>query len=460
MTTSSLASLETGLNRRIWQTDLDRVPRWQAWLIQAARMLFAIGRDLSRGQLSLHAMSLVYTTLLSLVPLLAVSFSVLKGFGVHNQVEPILVQVLSPLGSQSDEIAEQLIGYVDNTNVGVLGSLGLAFLIYSVISLVSKIELVFNYTWHVDKQRAFAQSVSQYLTVLLIGPVLFFSALGATASLRSNTFVQKLTGIEPFGLILDAGSQVLPYVLIVLAFTFVYTFVPNTRVRVGAALIGALVAGVLWQSVGYVFATFMANSTRYAAIYSSLAIAILFMMWIYIAWLILLVGASIAFYTQFPEFRTTRSRDLRLSNRLREQVALCIATEIARRHQYGHPPCNAEALARQLRLPFTNVVNLLHMLSQGGFVVTTGDDPPRYIPAQSPTNIEVNALLSSIRRYGEEEAAASSPHCSADVVTLQETLDQAVEARLATMSLAELAIDLEHRSANTGDGATATSSEH
>jgi membrane protein len=442
MAQPELASLGTKLDRLIWQTDLDQVPRWRAALTQAARLLYAISRDLSTGQLALHAMSLVYTTLLSLVPLLAVSFSVLKGFGVHNQVEPILVQVLSPLGSQSDEIAEQLVGYVDNTNVGVLGSLGLAFLLYSVVSLVSKIEFVFNYTWHVEKQRTFTQRVSQYLSVLLIGPVLFFAALGATASLRSSEVIQKLSAVEPFGLMLDTGAQMLPYVLIVLAFTFAYTFVPNTRVKLGPAVIGALIAGLLWQSLGYVFATFMASSTRYAAIYSGLAIAILFMIWVYIAWSILLIGASIAFYTQFPEFLATRSRDLRLSNRLREQVALCIAAQIASRYQSGQAPFHEEELAKRLRLPVTNVRNILRMLSEAGFVVSTAGDPAGYVPSQAPENIAVSALLSSIRKYGERETAATSPHCSAEVIALQEAIDHTIDDKFATTSLADLALRL------------------
>lgn len=449
---SILSTARTRLNHWVWQTDLESLPGWRSALVQGARLVYAVGRDLTNGQLSLHAMSLVYTTLLSLVPLLAVSFSVLKGFGVHNQVKPILQQALAPLGDKSEEITAQLIGYVDNTNVGVLGSVGLAFLLYSVVSLISKIELVFNYTWHVDDQRGVAKRISQYLGVLLIGPLLLFSALGATASMQSTRLVQRLVAIEPFGLLLDSGAHLLPYLLVVLAFTFTYSFVPNTRVKLRSALIGALAAGLLWQSAGYIFATFMANSTRYTAIYSGLAILILFMIWIYIAWLILLIGASIAFYTQFPEFLSTRSRNLRLSNRLRERVALCIAAEIAARHQQGDPPCDAEQLAGSMHLPITNVRNLLTMLASGGFILATADQPPRYVPAQAPARLPVSELLLSIRRYDEGEQGGALPRCSPTIVDLQARLDQALEDSLAAMSLAELAERVASAEASTSAG--------
>lgn len=144
----------------LWSRRLDEMPPWQALPIWLGRLIYALVRDLTQGYLSLQAMSLVYTTILALVPLLAVTFSVLKGFGVHNQLEPLLLKVLAPLGEGGVEITTQIIGFVDNMRVGVLGSVGLALLIYTVISLVQKIEQVFNFTWRVSTQRSFSQRFS------------------------------------------------------------------------------------------------------------------------------------------------------------------------------------------------------------------------------------------------------------------------------------------------------------
>ncbi|WP_295882482.1 YihY/virulence factor BrkB family protein [uncultured Thiohalocapsa sp.] len=422
----------------LWDDPADLSP-WQLHLRLPLRMAHAIGRDLAAGRLTLQAMSLVYTTLLSLVPLLAVSFSVLKGFGVHNQLEPMLLQALHPLGAGAQEVATRLIDYVDNTNVRVLGAVGLAVLLWSVLSLISKIEQVFNMTWRVAEQRPLAERFSRYLSVLLVGPVLLFSAVAASASVRRNALVQQIADIEVLGWLLQIAESLLPYALITLAFTFVYNFVPNTRVRLVPSVIGALLGGVLWLMAGNLFAQFMAGSTRYAAIYSSLAILILFMIWLYIAWLIVLVGANIAFYLQYPEYLASRDRDLRLSNRLRERLALLLLAAIVRRHYASDEAADAETLSHGLGMPLTNVRKLLHMLADGGYLVATATSPPRYVPAQAPEQVAVRRVLRYVRRFGEEPGVRLDLPPGTAVAGVEDRLQRAIDEALGEMTLKDLA---------------------
>ncbi|MBT8406355.1 MAG: YihY family inner membrane protein, partial [Deltaproteobacteria bacterium] len=311
--------VEAVLRQRIWEGDLSSLPWWKNWLSKVLRMFYVVIRDLLEGQLTLRAMSLVYTTLLAMVPLLAVSFSVLKGLGVHNQIEPLLLNFLKPMGERGVEMTSRIIGFVDGVKAGVLGTLGLAFLIYTVISLIQKIELACNDTWHVSRSRPLAQKFSDYLSVILIGPVLVFSALGITASVMSTAVVQKIVAIKVFGSLLELGTKLVPYLLMIAAFTFVYIFVPNTRVRFRSALTGGLVAGVLWEASGWGFASFVVKSAKYTAIYSGFAVIIMFMIWLYLSWLIVLVGASVAYYHQHPESMTAHRRELQLSNRTQER---------------------------------------------------------------------------------------------------------------------------------------------
>jgi len=154
-------------HRHIWESPLESRPPWQRGLINGLRIIQLLIRDLAEGQITLRAMGLVYTTLLSMVPLLAVSFSVLKGFGVHNQVRPLLLKLLEPLGEKGVEITDQIITFVDNVQVGVLGAVGLALLFYTVISLLQKVERAFNYTWRVSRPRPLSQRFSDYLSVIL-----------------------------------------------------------------------------------------------------------------------------------------------------------------------------------------------------------------------------------------------------------------------------------------------------
>ncbi|MGB5535475.1 MAG: YihY/virulence factor BrkB family protein, partial [Thiogranum sp.] len=247
---------------QLWCDDLREVSNARRWIIVPVRLLVVLARQLIKGQLNLRAMSLVYTTLLSIVPLLAVSFSVLKGFGVHNQIEPLLMNFLQPLGPKGKELSDSIIGFVENVRVGVLGSLGLVFLLYTVVSLIQKVESSFNYVWQVDQLRGFAQRFSSYMSVVLIGPVLVFTALGVTATAMNNTMVQGLMSVEPFGDLIVLFSKLVPYLLVIAAFIFIYMFMPNTRVKFLPAFVGGVVAGILWQSSGWAFAAFIATSSN------------------------------------------------------------------------------------------------------------------------------------------------------------------------------------------------------
>lgn len=434
-----LDHLGNRFDRLLWDTDLTRLPGWQGRLVLVARMVFAVSRDLTQGYLSLQAMSLVYTTLLSLVPLLAVSFSVLKGFGVHNEIEPLLLNALAPLGEQGREISARIIEFVDKMKVGVLGSVGLVVLLYTVISLIQKIEQVFNYTWRVDRARPFANRFSQYLSVLLIGPVLLFSALAVTASIGRHAYVQNVMAIEPLGRLVELAGRLAPYALISLAFAFVYVFVPNTRVRLKSALIGALVAGALWQGVGWLFTKFMVESTQYAAIYSSLAILILFMIWIYLAWLILLVGASVAFYHQHPEFLSTPSHEPRLSNRMKERLGLLAAGYIARAHYAGDPPWCTETLSKALHCPGTTMERVLGILERGGFVLRTAEDPPRFVPSQAPEGVPLKALFDLVRCCEETGRGCRDLNPRPGISEIEGAVDDAIARALEGRTLRDLA---------------------
>ena len=415
----------------IWQGNLRAMRRPRRTLIHILRLLYVTLRDLMGGQLNLRAMSLVYTTLLSLVPLIAVSFSVLKGFGVHNQVEPILFNFLAPLGPRGIEVGEQIIGFVDNVKAGVLGSIGLAFLLYTVISLIQKIEESFNYVWQVERLRSLSRRFSNYLSVILVGPLLVFTALGITASVMSLEIVQQLMATEPLGRLFTMAARLMPYLLVCLAFTFIYVFIPNTRVKLGAAVAGALIGGILWQSTGWAFATFIASSTRYAAIYSGFAILILLLIWMYLSWVILLLGAQVAFYVQNPQYLVREPVRLTLSSRVKERLGLDVMYHVARNHYRNQEPWTLDALTDRLRVPGEPVQQLLGILVKAGFLVETADEPPAYLPRQDIATVTLADLLAGIARAGEtpflrEEDLPPMKAVDRAVMMAREARDQAL----------------------------------
>ena len=249
-----LQQLKDSVDRMIWVPKLAGTEGVRRLGLQFARLVYVITRDVLSGGLNLRAMSLVYTTLLSIVPLLAVSFSVLKVFGVHHEVAPFLRDFFAPLGADGVQLANDIVAFVESVQVGVLGAVGVSLLFYTAASLMYKIEMSLNFVWHIDTLRSFGRRLSGFLSVMLVGPILVFSALGITASLKSTTVVRAIARIEPFGQFLHVLSQLLPYFLVWVAFVFLYLFVPNTRVRFRTALVGGVVAAILWQTAGLFFA--------------------------------------------------------------------------------------------------------------------------------------------------------------------------------------------------------------
>lgn len=434
---TSWQEIKSRFNKVVWDTDLNTLPLIKARLIKFVRIFYAVLKDLSRGQLTLWAMSMVYSTLLSMVPVLALSFSVLRAFGVHNQIEPLLLRLLQPMGEKGVEIANRIIEFVESVNVGVLGAAGLAFLIYTVISLTQKVEDSFNEIWHIPRSRTFAERFSHYLSVILIGPVLVFSALGLTATVMGTSVVQEAVTVEPIGRIVEIIGALMPYILIIGAFSFLYVFLPNTQVHLHAAFAGGVVAGILWQTVGWGFTTFVVTSTKYSAIYSSFAILILFLIWLYLSWLILLVGTDIAFYTQQPEFLSPKKQSPQLSNRLKERLALLIMLRVGSNFYHHRPVLNADSLSHNLEVPSLLILPIVNVLRDKGLLVETADNTSGYIPGADMETISIKNILDAVRDDKDGNFKTTSDKIVDDLI---QQYDQAISGIFEKRNLKELVV--------------------
>lgn len=433
-----MQSASDAVYREIWLRDLAVMSRTKAAAVKLARFLWVLVRDLSDGQLTLRAMGLVYTTLLSLVPLLAFSFALLRAFGAHNQLEPFLNRLLVGLGERGPEITAQIIGFVDNIRVGLLGSVGLVILLYTVISLVQKIEDGFNYAWRVPKGRSLAKRFSGYVSVITVGPLLIFGALGIIGMAQSEAAIAWLLELEFVGVVVALLSRFLPMFMIGVAFTLFYILVPNTRVRFVPALVGGLVAAFLWEFVGSFFASVVVASGRYTAIYATFAAPLLFMLWLYLSWMIVLLGAQVAFYLQNPHFIVPRRGAIELDHALKEHLALAVMYVVARTFRKASPRWTFDAMSRQLHVdhgPLTTVVN---RLMQAGLLVTVGDHDA-YAPGRDPRTITLYEIVDATRHGGALAAhAARGAPAMAAVDAVQASVDCAVRDALGARTLADL----------------------
>ena len=404
-------------------------------LATVLRYLYAVLRDVMSGQLTLRSMSLVYTTLLSIVPLLAFSFSVLKGLGVHKQLESRLFAVLEPLGEKGIEITSQLMTIVNSVNGSVLGGIGLAFFVYTAISMVQKIEESFNYVWYVSKPRSFARRFSEYMLVLLIGPLFIVIAIGMITSLQNDSFVQYLTQNQILGPVLTASSKLTPYMIVGGLFTFLYMYMPNTTVKLKSALVGGFAGGFLWATVGVIFTAFVVNSTRNQAIYASFAIAITALIWLYLNWLVLLIGSQLAFYHQNPAYLRIGRREPRLSNAMRERLALNIMFLIGAAFRGPSQRIKMADLSAALKIPSITLAPITAGLEQSGLLTLTENEDLQ--PGREMTRIPLNDILAVVRVEGET-GSHRDPQWTTAIEILGAELDDALANAVGEKSLSDL----------------------
>lgn len=429
--------VELSLHKRLERLLFDRehpLPRPAEHALELLRYPYALMRDLWQGDLNLRAMGLVYTTLFSLVPLVAFAFAVLKGLGVHRDLEPLLYEFLSPLGDPAFTVTQQVMAFVENASGGVLGALGLAFLLLSILSAVQKVEESFNFAWHVERPRSFMRRAAEYLSLMVIAPIFLVVTFGLIKGMHQQDWMLWLSAHEPFGTLITALGKGGPYLFVTAVFTFLYAFVPNTRVRLRSALGGGLVAGVLWAASGAAFARVVSASSNMVAIYAGFAIFLVALIWIYLSWLILLLGAQLSFYLQQPHYLRAGQAPVRLTSCLRERLALSVMLLVGRDFASGTRRWTLDALAERLAMPAGALGQVVDSLEKAGLVITSEDE--HLLPGRDPAAIGVHAILTAVRDERQYESwllyrARTEPEADA----LAAAIDAAIRERTGELTL-------------------------
>jgi membrane protein len=239
-------------------------------------------------------------------------------------------------------------------------------------------------------------------------------------------------------------SRFMPYALIIGSFSFLYVFVPNTRVRFVAALIGGVFAGILWAGGGSVFTSFVVSMSRYEAIYAGFAIVIVAMIWLYLSWLILLLGAQLAFYVQHPEYLPLGQRTLTASNGMRERLALSTMLLVGRDFDKPGHGWRLEGLASQLRVPRHLLEPVAGALMDAGLLTRTGEH--RLIPARDLRRIGVVAILAAVRSGERDSHHQSDDEWNPIVAAVADDVEGAIRSTVGERTLADL-VDADARTA-------------
>lgn len=419
----------------LWDPRVDELPLVLKLAIKSLRFIYAVLRDVVAGDITLRSMGLVYITILSIVPLIAIIFSILKGFGFHRRLEPIIDNFMLPLGEKGAELTDQIMVFVENVQGNVLAGLGLIMLFVTTISMAQKVEDSFNFVWRVDRPRGLAQRLSEYLSLILIVPIVMVTAAALIGAVESNALVQRIAGVQPFGATLLLISKMAPYLLVVLGFTLLYWFLPNTRVKFYAAVAGGLTGGVLWATTGVVFATFVATSARTLSIYATFAIVILALIWLYLCWLILLVGALVSFYTQNPEHLRLGYRPASMSGRHAEQIALSLMTTAAKAFRDSSDQPTISEVAATLNLPGFLLSPIANRLVSAGLLARTAKD--QLYPQRDPGGIQLKSVFDAVR-MSQSTDVFTGGRWPKLVIDISDRMDSAMDEALGGQSLYEL----------------------
>jgi membrane protein len=420
----------------IWQTQGQPRNRLRRVVHAFSRLLYLSVHGFFDKNLSQRASALTYMSLLALVPVLALAFSLSKGFGLQNAVRAAILDRLA-VGQQ--EVVEKLLAYVDRTDVKALGSIGVLFIIYTAVSVLGRIEKNFNEIWGVTRGRSWSRKFADYLSVLLIAPVLVITATGFNATLTSNRLVGRLMELPFFSGALKTLLGFTPLFAIWVAFTFVYMFVPNTRVRFTAALSAGLFAGTLWHFTQWAFIHFQVGVSRYNAIYGTFASLPVFMVWLQISWIIVLLGCDVAYAVQHLKTYHPPLPEGFLSIAQREQTALLVLLEVVRRFRLGEPPPEEGDVAALAGIPSKLVARIVDQLVDCGLLAKVEAPEEGLLPARDLLEMRVSELLNRFRHQGVSRPAENGEELTRLVREIHGLLEQGwlagLDARVRDLAL-------------------------
>ena len=388
-----------------------------------------------RDRLLLRASALTYFTVLSLVPLLAIVSAILTGLGVtENVVGGIIEQVAAGAPGAAQKIEE----FVGNVNFAGLGTLGAATLFITTILGITNIERALNNIWGVKQERAWSRRLPDYLAVLVVAPLLLGTALSVATSLKSQWILQRLLESALFEKVYDLGLSQAPTLVLAGAFGFLYWFLPNTRVRPVAALLGGLVAAVLVNAAIGVYVGLSIGATRANALYGGFALLPLLFVWIYVFWALVLFGAEIAFAYQNLELYRREVRGARPGPAEHEAIGLRIALEVGLAFRDARDPWTADGLADALRIPVRTVRDVLRTLQAAHLVAALegSEREDAYQLGRPAEGIAVVAVLAAL--HGPREPLTGEAAMNRTVETLLAELAEGEVKAAGGQSLADL----------------------
>ena len=387
------------VNKGIWKKDTTVLGKAKHSLYEVLKIIIIAVKGFTENRCSVNASALTFFTLLSIVPVIALAFAISKGFGLDHLLERIIQNAFGA----SSEIGEYLIQFsttmLENTKGGLIAGIGVVMLLYAVFKLLNNIEESFNYLWDIHESRSITKKITDYVAIMIFAPILLL--MGVSATIFVKTQLQNLLSgyLTPL-------FTIVPYVLMWITFTLLYLIMPNTKVKIKAAVVAGIITGTIFQIWQWIYVTFQVGVSNYGAIYGSFAALPLFLTWLQTSWMIVLVGCEIAYSVQIVSKYSMEHGVDDVSLRLEKRIAVLIMTRIVKNFSEGKPPRDAAEWADELKISqrfFTHVAQKLLDVNLLAEVKTDQNDKRIFIPAMDINSISLHTVYEKLETHGNDE---------------------------------------------------------
>ncbi len=389
----------------LWRTKLKSLPKGKRSFYAVFRVCVIAIKEFNNDKCAEKASALTYFSMLSLVPVIAMLFAIAKGFGIQDLLE----RELSRYFSGQEAVLEKTLPFAENmlnsASGGIVTVTSLIFLIYAVIRLLMNIEQAFNDMWDIKKSRRWERKISDYLAVMLLGPVLMI--LASTMTIFVKDAIQgALADVELLGQVKSGILflfKFLSYTIIWLLLFGIYLIFPNIRVKIVPAIIGGIVAGTLFQLNQQAFISFQFAFARYNAIYGSIAFLPLFLIWLQLSWLIVLFGAEVVYGVQYINQWEYNTENLKISLNHQKKLMLLVLYRIVNKFEKGDGPLNREEIAESVNIPRRYVNEICRKLEKSHLITRVEGLDASYQPSFDIHQMDIHKVLKLYEKQGMED---------------------------------------------------------
>ena len=430
------------LTRDVWRIRGKDLPRSHSILLRTVRVVILSIRGIMQDKAPLRASALTFYSLLSVVPVAAMIFGIAKGFGFEKNLERMLLKSLEG----QEQIVERVLAFshalLDSVTGGFVAGIGLLILFYTIIKILSNIESAFNDIWGIRRSRSLGRKITDYLSIMLIGPVLLVLSSTLTV-LVSSGVTRAVEGISYLKIVSPGISFLLgflPYLSLWILFSFVFIFVPNTKIKFSSGILGGIIAGTLYHLFQWGYIHLQIGVAKYNAIYGSFAALPLFFVWMQVSWLIVLLGAEIAFAHQNVETYEFEQDCLTVSHSFKRQLSLWVFHRLIKNFVQGEKPWDAGRISHEMEIPSRLVNQILHDLGASGLVSEVKLDETRvgYEPAQYPDGMTIKTVIDTLEKYGSHNIPVAKTESLDKIAEHLKAFDDLVANSEANLKLKDL----------------------